>query len=106
VVKGFLKGLVRALQYSQQNPNEVVAIAKRELDLGLDDDTALQAIQLYVERISATAPGYADERLMEGFYTYDIKQSLGLPEDHRLPVLHDFGPLLDAYDDLRIPRPR
>jgi NitT/TauT family transport system substrate-binding protein len=105
-VRAFLEGLVRGLLYAKQHPREVAAVAQQELGLEMDDTTAIRAVQLYADTISAEAPGYADAQLMEAFYEFDVRIPLELPADQKLPVMHDFARLLDAYDALKIPRPR
>jgi len=105
-VRAFLKGLVRGLLYAKQNPREMAALALREFGQEVDEATALRGVQLYVDAISAEAPGYADAKGMEAFYEYDIRVPLQLPPEQPLPVLHDFRFLLAAYDELGIPRPR
>jgi NitT/TauT family transport system substrate-binding protein len=105
-VQAFLKALVRGLQYVKQNHREVVAIARQQLSLDLDDALALRGVQLYADAIWAEAPGYADETLLQAFYEHDVRIPLELPPDEPIPVLHDFRFLLAAYDELGIPRPR
>jgi NitT/TauT family transport system substrate-binding protein len=105
-VQAFLTGLVRGLLYAKQHQREVAAIAREELGLDMDEATALRAVQLYTDGISAEAPGYADAKLMEAFYLYDVRIPLELPADQPIPVLHDFRYLLGAYDTLGIPRPQ
>ena len=105
-VQAFLTGLVRGLLYAREHPREVAAIAREELGHDMDDATALRAVQLYTDGISAEAPGYADAKLMEAFYLYDVRIPLELPADQAIPVLHDFRYLLGAYDALGIPRPQ
>jgi hypothetical protein len=43
---------------------------------------------------------------MDAFYEYDVRLAMELPPEQQLPRLHDFRWLLQAYDDLGIPRPR
>jgi hypothetical protein len=105
-VKRYLKGLVRGLLFTKQQPREAAAVARQELGLEMDEAQALRAVELYATAISAEAPGYADRRQMDAFYTYDVRIPLEMPLDQPLPVLHDFGILLEAYDELNIPRPR
>jgi ABC-type nitrate/sulfonate/bicarbonate transport system substrate-binding protein len=105
-LRAFLKGFVRGLLYTKQNQRETAAIARQELSLDMDEATSLRAVQLLADAISGQAPGYADEKLMETFYEYDVRLAMELPPDQRIPVLHDFRWLLEAYDDLGIPRPR
>jgi NitT/TauT family transport system substrate-binding protein len=105
-IQSFLKALVRGLLYAKQNPREIAALALRELGHEVDEATALRGVQLYLDAVSAEAPGYADEKGMEAFYEYDIRIPLQLPPEQPLPVLHDFRFLLAAYDELGIPRPR
>jgi NitT/TauT family transport system substrate-binding protein len=105
-IQGFLKGLVRGLLYAKQNPREMAALALKEFGQEVDEATALRGVQLYLDAVSAEAPGYADAKGMEAFYEYDIRVPLQLPPEQPLPVLHDFRFLLAAYDELGIPRPR
>jgi NitT/TauT family transport system substrate-binding protein len=105
-VQGFLKALVRGLLYVKQNHREVAAIARQQLSLDLDEALALRGVELYADAIWAEAPGYADEKLIQAFYEYDVRIPLELPPDEPIPVLHDFRFLLAAYDELGIPRPR
>jgi NitT/TauT family transport system substrate-binding protein len=105
-IRAFLRGIVRGLVYTKQHPREVAAVARQELGHDMDEATALRAVQLYADTISAEAPGYADAQLLENFYHYDVRLPLELPADQPIPVLHDFRFLLGAYDDLGIPRPR
>ncbi len=106
VVRAFLKGLVRGLRYAKANVRDVAAVARQELGHEMDEATAMRAVQLYVDGISAEAPGYADERLLEAFYYYDVRLPLELPPDQPIPPHHDFRYLLEVYDQLGIPRPR
>ncbi|HLH23055.1 MAG TPA: ABC transporter substrate-binding protein [Chloroflexota bacterium] len=105
-IQAFLKALVRALLFVKQNQTEVVAIAEQELGHDMDEATARRAIQLYADAISADAPGYADDKLLQAFYEYDVRIPLDLPADQPIPPAHDFRYLLAAYDELGIPRPR
>jgi ABC-type nitrate/sulfonate/bicarbonate transport system substrate-binding protein len=105
-VRAFLKGLVRGLRYGKQNPREMAAIARQELGLEMDEAISQRAVQLYLDGVSAQAPGYADEKLLEGFYQYDVRLPLELPAEQPIPALHDFRLLLEVYDELGIPRPR
>ena len=105
-IQAFLKALVRGLLYVKQNQADVVAVAQQELGHDMDEATARRAIQLYADAISAEAPGYADEKLLQAFYEYDIRIPLELPADQPIPPKHDFRYLLAAYDELGIPRPR
>lgn len=105
-VQAFLKALVRGLLFVKQSQAEVVAIAQQELGHDMDDATARRAIQLYADAISAEAPGYADDKLLQAFYEYDVRIPLELPADQPIPPQHDFRYLLAAYDELGIPRPR
>ncbi|HZS01406.1 MAG TPA: ABC transporter substrate-binding protein [Chloroflexota bacterium] len=106
VVRAFLKGLVRGLLYTKEHTREVAAVAQQELGLDLDEGMAQRAVALYADTISAEAPGYADAKLLDAFYHYDIRVPLNIPDDQPLPVLHDFRYLLEAYDALNLPRPR
>jgi NitT/TauT family transport system substrate-binding protein len=105
-LRGFLKALVRGLLHVKQQPVETAAIARRELSHDLDDSTALRAVQLYGDAISGAAPGYADDQMMEQFYQLDVRVPLEMAPTDPVPVLHDFRPLLQAYDELGIARPR
>jgi NitT/TauT family transport system substrate-binding protein len=105
-VRAFLKGLVRGLRYGKQHVPEMARIARQELGIEMDEATSLRAVQLYLDGVSPTAPGYADAQLLENFYHYDVRLPLELPADQPIPALHDFRYLLEAYDELGIPRPR
>jgi NitT/TauT family transport system substrate-binding protein len=105
-VQGFLKALVRALLFVQQNPREAAAIGRQESGFELDEALAQRALQLYSEAISKEAPGYANAKELEAFYEYDIRIPLELPPGQPIPAHHDFRPLLAAYDELGLPRPR
>jgi ABC-type nitrate/sulfonate/bicarbonate transport system substrate-binding protein len=105
-VRAFLKGFVRGLLYTKQKPRETAAIAQQELGLDADEATVLRGVMLLADAISAEAPGYADAAMLEAFYHYDVRLPMELPPDQQIPVLHDFRWLLEAYDELGIPRPR
>ena len=105
-MRAFLKGLVRGLRYSKEHVAETAAVAQQELGLDMSEATATRAVQLYLDGVSAQTPGYADERLMETFYQYDVRLALEMAPDEPVPTLHDFRYLLEAYDALGIPRPR
>jgi NitT/TauT family transport system substrate-binding protein len=105
-LRAFLKGLVRGLRYSKEHVPETAAVARQELGLDMNEATSLRAVQLYVDGISAEAPGYANEKQMEDYYYYDVRLPLEMAPDEPIPTLHDFRYLLDAYDALGIPRPR
>jgi NitT/TauT family transport system substrate-binding protein len=105
-VRAFLKALVRGLRYVRQQPRETAAIAREEVGHDMDEATALRAVQLYADVIWPEAPGYADEKLLDAFYLYDVKIPLEMPPEQALPPYHDFRFLLEAYDELGIPRPR
>jgi hypothetical protein len=90
----------------RQNPRETAAIAREEVGHEMDEATALRAVQLYADVIWPEAPGYADEKLLDAFYLYDVKIPLEMPPEQVLPPYHDFRFLLEAYDELGIPRPR
>ncbi len=105
-LRAFLRGLVRGLRYSKEHVPEVAAIARQELGLDMSEATAVRAVQLYVDGISAETPGYASPKQMEDFYYYDVRLPLEMGPDEPIPTLHDFRYLLDAYDALGIPRPR
>src|SRR5262249_8281973 len=57
-IQAFLKGLVRGLVYAKQNPREMAALALRELGQDVDEATALRGVQLFLDAVSAEAPGY------------------------------------------------
>jgi NitT/TauT family transport system substrate-binding protein len=105
-LRAFLKGLVRGLRYAKEHVPETAAVARQELGLDMSEATAVRAVQLYVDGISAQTPGYADARQMESFYQYDVRLPLEMGPDEPIPTLHDFRYLLEAYDALGIPRPR
>jgi ABC-type nitrate/sulfonate/bicarbonate transport system substrate-binding protein len=105
-VRGFLKALVRAMRYVKQNPRETAATGRQEIGMDMDEATSLRALQLYTEALSSEAPGYANAKELEAFYEYDIRIPLEIPAGQPVPVLHDFGPLLAAYDELGLPRPQ
>ncbi|HLH23054.1 MAG TPA: ABC transporter substrate-binding protein [Chloroflexota bacterium] len=105
-LRAFLKGLVRGLRYTKEHVPEAAAVARQELGLDMDEATSIRAVQLYVDGISAEAPGYADAKQMESFYYYDVRLPLEMGPDEPIPTLHDFRYLLEAYDALGIPRPQ
>jgi ABC-type nitrate/sulfonate/bicarbonate transport system substrate-binding protein len=105
-LRRFLRGLVRGIQYTKQNPRDVAALAQKELSIDMDEALAVRAVELYANGLSATTPGYATPAQMDAFYTYDVKIPMEIPLDQPLPQLHDFSVLLEAYDELGIPRPR
>ncbi len=104
-VQGFVKSLVRALRLVKESPREAAAVVQPDMG-DLDEATTARAVQLYAEAVWGEAPGYADAALLEAFYLYDVKIPLELPLDQQLPAYHDFRYLLQAYDELGIPRPR
>jgi len=104
--RAFLKGLVRGLRYSKEHVPEVAGIARQTLELDMNETIATRAVQLYVDGISAQAPGYADPQQVEAFYHYDVRVAMELPAEQPIPTLHDLSYLLETYDELGIPRPQ
>ncbi|HZU07315.1 MAG TPA: hypothetical protein VFB73_15215 [Chloroflexota bacterium] len=100
-LRAFLKGVVRGLRLTKENPQEVAGIAMRGLGLDMDEATALCAVFISWER-----PGYADDNALAAFYGYEIRRPLGLSEDQPLPTLHDFSILMEVYDELKISEPQ